>query len=134
MSDRKLLDSLKNLQNAVENLERAVEIPRDRELVAEGTIQRFETAIELFWKTLQRAMSYEGIKVKTPRESVKEAFRYGWLDDEQAWLDMLDSRNTTSHQYLAEELVSNNYDDIKRVAPILRKAFNLLRSRYSEPR
>jgi nucleotidyltransferase substrate binding protein (TIGR01987 family) len=101
--------------------------------VAEGTIHRFEMTIELFWKTLRRAIQYEGTRVETSRESLKEAFRIGWLDDEQVWLDMLDSRNTTSHQYLAEELASNNYEDIKKVTPILRKAFDHLRSRYPEP-
>jgi nucleotidyltransferase substrate binding protein (TIGR01987 family) len=124
---------LKNLQSALENLERAVQIPKDRELVAEGTIHRFEMTIELFWKTLMRAIRYEGTFVATSRESLKEAFRIGWLDDEQIWLDMLDSRNTTSHEYLAVELAENNYDDIKHVTPILRKAFDFLRSRYPEP-
>jgi nucleotidyltransferase substrate binding protein (TIGR01987 family) len=133
MSDRKLLDSLKNLQNALENLERAVQVPKDRELVAEGTIHRFEMTIELFWKTLRRAIRYEGNRVDTSRASLREAFRLGWLDDEQAWLDMLDSRNTTSHEYLAEELADNNYDDIKKLTPVLRRAFDRLRSRYPEP-
>jgi nucleotidyltransferase substrate binding protein (TIGR01987 family) len=132
MSERTVLDSLKNLQNALDNLERAVQIPRDRELVAEGTIQRFEMTIELFWKTLQRALNYEGNHVKFARESLREAFKAGWIDGEQVWLDMLDSRNTTSHQYLAEELVDNNYEDIKKVTPVLRRAFDFLRSRYPE--
>ena len=132
MSDRKFLDSLANLGKALENLERAVQIPKDRELVAEGTIQRFEITIELFWKTLQRAIRYEGMKVETPRESLKEAFRIGWLHDEQVWLDMLDSRNTTSHQYLDEELADDNYEDIKKVTPVIRSAFDLLRARYDE--
>ena len=130
MSERKLLDSLSNLENALQNLERAVEIPKDRELVAEGTIHRFEMTIELFWKTLRRAINFEGTHVKTSRASLKEAFRIGWLDEEQVWLDMLESRNTTSHEYLAEELAEDNYDDIKKVTPILREAFDTLRARY----
>ncbi len=77
MSDRKLLDSLNNLRNALENLERAVRIPKDRELVAEGTIHRFEMTIELFWKTLRRAVRYEGTRVESSRESLREAFRMG---------------------------------------------------------
>jgi nucleotidyltransferase substrate binding protein (TIGR01987 family) len=132
MSERKLLDSVGNLQRALDNLERAVAIPRDRELVAEGTIHRFEITIELFWKTLKRALRYEGFRVETSRDSLKEAFRINWLHDEQVWLDMLDSRNTTSHEYLSEELAENNYDDIKKVTPIIREAFDRLRSRYPE--
>ena len=130
MSERKLHDSLNNLEKVLINLERAVQIPKDRELVAEGTIHRFEMTIELFWKTLRRAITYEGTKVKTSRESLKEAFQLRWLHDEQVWLDMLDSRNTTSHEYLDEALAEDNYEDIVKVAPILRTAFDFLRQRY----
>ena len=129
---RKLEDSLRNLQRALEKLEHALTIPKERELVVEGTIHRFEVLIELFWKTLKRALEYEGLHANTPRDSVKEAFRIGWLHDEQAWLDMLESRNTTSHTYLAEELAEENYEDIRRVAPILRRAFDDVRARYPE--
>jgi nucleotidyltransferase substrate binding protein (TIGR01987 family) len=130
MSERKLQDSLANLEKAVANLERALTIPREQELAAEGTIHRFEIAIELMWKTLKRALEFEGLAPRTPRESLKEAFRVGWLHDEAAWLDMLDHRNTTSHTYLAEELVEENYNDIVKVTPVIRHALNLLLSRY----
>jgi len=130
MSERKLQDSLANLERAMSKLEDALRIPKDRELVTEGTIQRFEFVIELTWKTLKRALEYEGLHPKTPRESVKEAFRIGWLHDEQAWLDMLVQRNTTSHIYLHEELIDNNYEDIKKVTPTLKETVTFLREKY----
>ncbi|MBW4977754.1 HI0074 family nucleotidyltransferase substrate-binding subunit [Marinobacter adhaerens] len=132
MSDRKLQDSLGNLEKAMAKLESALQIPRNRELVVEGTIQRFEYVIELMWKTLKRALEFEGVYPKTPRESVKEAFKIGWLDDEDEWLDMLDSRNTTSHNYLDEEFAEDNYDDIVHVGPLLRKTVDFLRARYPQ--
>jgi nucleotidyltransferase substrate binding protein (TIGR01987 family) len=131
MSVRKLKDSLTNLESAVANLERAITIPRDRELVFEGTIHRFEVTIELMWKTLKRALEYEGLQPKTPRETLKEAFRIGWIDQETVWIDMLESRNTTSHQYLAEELLEQNYEDVVKVTPILRATLDFLKSRYA---
>jgi nucleotidyltransferase substrate binding protein (TIGR01987 family) len=130
MSERRLHDSMNNLERALVNLERAVQIPKDRELVAEGTIQRFEMTIELFWKTLRRVMQFEGMGARTSRDCLREAFRLSWLHDEQVWLDMLDSRNTTSHEYLDEALADDNYDDIKKVTPIIRQAFDVLRQRY----
>ena len=130
MSERKLQESLTNLEKALVKLEGALTIPRDRELVVEGTIQRFEYVIELMWKTLKRALEFEGIHPKTPRESVREAFKIGWLGDEDEWHDMLDSRNTTSHNYLDEELAENNYDDIIGVTPTLRKTCDFLRDKY----
>ncbi|MDF0715754.1 nucleotidyltransferase substrate binding protein [Muricauda sp. 334s03] len=66
-SKRKLTDSLKNLRKATDKLERALKIPVDRELVMEGTVQRYEITVELVWKTLQRALQYEGVYPKTPR-------------------------------------------------------------------
>jgi nucleotidyltransferase substrate binding protein (TIGR01987 family) len=130
MSVRKLKDSLNNLESAVSNLERAIVIPRNRELVFEGTIHRFEVTIELMWKTLKRALEYEGLQPKTPRETLKEAFRIGWLNDETIWIDMLEHRNTTSHQYLAEELLEENYEDVVKVTPILRGTLDFLKARY----
>jgi nucleotidyltransferase substrate binding protein (TIGR01987 family) len=131
MSARKLKDSLANLEKVVANLERALTVPRDRELVFEGTIQRFEITIELMWKTLKRALEFEGLHPKTPRESLKEAFQLGWLHDEGIWIDMLEQRNTTSHQYLAEELLEDNYEDVVKVTPILRTTLNFLLHRYA---
>jgi nucleotidyltransferase substrate binding protein (TIGR01987 family) len=131
MTLRKVQDSCKNLTSAVENLERALTLPVDRELVFEGTIQRYEVAIELMWKTLKRALEHEGFSPKTPRESVKEAFQAGWLHDEAEWLDMLNHRNRTSHVYLAEELAADAYNEVKNAVPHLRTALDLLAKRYA---
>jgi nucleotidyltransferase substrate binding protein (TIGR01987 family) len=130
MTIRKVHDSLTNLEAAVGKLEDALEIPKDRELVVEGTIQRFEYTIELMWKTLKRALDYEGIHPKSPRETLREAFQIGWLDDNDVWMDMLDQRNTTSHVYLHEELAEDNYEDIKEVTPFLRATLDFLLERY----
>lgn len=130
MSYRKLQDSLSNLAKAVEHLEEALKLPKQQDLVIEGTIQRFEYVIELMWKTLKRALEHEGIQPKTPRESVKEAFKIGWLDDENVWHEMLDSRNTTSHNYLDEQLILNSYHTIARLTPELRKTCDFLLNRY----
>ena len=132
MSTRKLHDSLTNLEKAVGKLEDALTIPKDRELVVEGTIQRFEVTIELMWKTLKRALAYEGIHTKSPRETLRESFQIEWLEDNDVWMDMLDQRNTTSHVYLDEVLVEENYEDIKKVTPILRATLDFLLERYPE--
>lgn len=132
--NRKLLDSLGNLRKAVDKLNSALLIPNDRELVVEGTIQRFEVVVELLWKTLKRALKFEGVRISpdTPRETMKEGFSIGWLHNEPIWQDLLDKRNTTSHQYLAEEFIEENYDDIKTVTPEIVIVLELLESRYLE--
>lgn len=134
MTERKLQDSLANLERATKKLESALLIPKERELVVEGTIQRFEMVVELVWKTLKRALEYEGLHPKTPRESLKAAFQIGWLHDEDVWLDILDQRNTTSHVYLSEEPAENNYEDIRKVTPVIRQVVDFLNGRYPNPR
>jgi nucleotidyltransferase substrate binding protein (TIGR01987 family) len=70
-------------------------------LEKEGTIRRFEFALELAWKTLKDFMEYEGrvIDPVTPRHVVKEGFAAHILRDGQVWIDMLDHRNLLSHTY-----------------------------------
>jgi len=130
--NRKLLDSLGNLRKAVDKLNSALAIPNDRELVVEGTIQRFEVVVELLWKTLRRALKFESVRINpdTPRETMKEGFAIGWLHNEPIWQDLLDKRNTTSHEYLDEAFVEDNYADIKKVTPEIIIVLELLEKRY----
>lgn len=130
-SKRKVTDSLQNLRKAADKLESALKIPVDRELVMEGTTQRFEVTVELVWKTLLRALEYEGIFPKSPRETMKKAFSTGWLDDEIVWQDLLDKRNTTSHEYLDEEFIENNYEDIKKIFPYIKSLLEFLEKKYN---
>ena len=99
----KLLISIGNLKRALRRLGEALQISDDNALVVDGTIQRFEFAIELCWKTLRRALLVEGIETTTPREALREAYRVHWLEDEAVWLSMLKDRNETSHVYSEEK-------------------------------
>ena len=95
MSNRKLLQSLGNLEKG--RLEEALAEDLSNSLLVDGTIQRFEFTIELYWKTLKQILDSEGIETKTPRETLKEAYQIGWINDEIAWLQMLKDRIETSH-------------------------------------
>ncbi len=94
----------------LENFERAVRLlrePLDRGVVTlstleqEGTVQRFEVALELGWKTLKDYLEAQGVEIApvTPRSVVKTAFTSRVLPDGQIWIDMLDHRNLLSHTY-----------------------------------
>lgn len=128
---RKLLDSLGNLRKAVDKLEEALRIPKDRELVVEGTIQRFETVVELVWKTLKRGLKYEGTHPNTPRETMIEGFAAGWLSDEIVWQDLLDHRNKSSHEYLDDDFIDEYYDEIGELFTPIKVLLEFLENRYS---
>ncbi len=125
MSAIKINQSLKNLGAALERLEEALQEPKRNKLAVDGTIQRFEFAIELFWKTLKRFLAEEGIEASTPREALQRAFESGWLMDETAWLQMLRDRNETSHVY--DKAVANSiYKRIKKYFPEMENVYRLL--------
>ena len=131
MSAAKNGNGIENLGNALKRLDEALRLPENGPLVVDGTIQRFEFVIELFWKTLMRLLASEGIQTSTPREAIKAAFRAGWIDDEEAWLAMIADRNATSHIY-NETQALHVYRRVRAHAPRLRKAYRLLK-RLSRP-
>ena len=70
------------------------------ELRRDGLIQRFEFTFELAWKSLKEYLEAQGYaELTTPRAVLREAFAARLIDDEAAWLAMLDARNRTSHIY-----------------------------------
>ncbi|ESU34239.1 hypothetical protein G3A_02090 [Bacillus sp. 17376] len=81
MSNRRLLQSVNNLEQAIARLEEALAEDLSNSLLVDGTIQRFESTIELYWKTLKRILVSEGIETRTPKETLKEAYQIGWLND-----------------------------------------------------
>lgn len=122
----KLDQSFANLERALGRLNETRTLDRDANpLLIDGTIQRFEFTIELFWKTLKRLLEYEGIEGATPREALKQAYAAKWLHDEQLWLDMLRDRNRTSHVY-DEEAAGEIFENIQRYLPELNRAFAYL--------
>lgn len=130
MSDqvRKLRTSIVNLDNAMKRLEEALEEDPSNSLIVDGTIQRFEFTIELYWKTLKRLLLIEGIETKTPRETLKEAYQAGWLNREEDWLQMLRDRNATSHTYdeaAAREIVEH----IHQYFPEMKKVFTFIKEK-----
>jgi len=84
MNARKVEVSLRNLRRALDRLGEALEVPESNTLAIDGSIQRFEFALELFWKTLKRLLAEEGVETSTPKDTLRKAFQAGWLTDEAA--------------------------------------------------
>ena len=98
-------------------LEEALAMPLSQPLVLDGTIQRFEFTFELAWKTLKVFLEDQGIQCQSPKGCLREAFRLGWIadEDEEKWLALLQARNMTSHVY-NEKMALEIYQTIKKHA------------------
>lgn len=69
------------------------------DLMRDAAIQRFEFTVELAWKAIQQKLRAEGIICRSPKECLKEAFTFGLVQDDPAWMRMMDDRNLTTHTY-----------------------------------
>ncbi len=70
------------------------------DIVKEGVIQRFEYTHELAWNVMKDFLTQVGnVQVFGSKDATKEAFAAGLISDGEVWMDMLASRNKTSHTY-----------------------------------
>ncbi len=70
------------------------------DLERDGMIQRFEYTQELAWKLLKNYIEYQGeAQMGGSRDTIRQAFRLGLIENSEPWFDMLESRNLTSHVY-----------------------------------
>ena len=95
-----------NYTKALKQLENAVELSIERELTVleeQGLIQAFEFTHELAWKTLKDFLNYKGnTEIYGSKDATREAFQYGLIEEGGIWMDMIVSRNSTSHTYNEE--------------------------------
>jgi len=71
----------------------------------------FEFTAELAWNTLKDLLEYQGENnIVGSREAINLAFKAGIITDGVSWLNMLKSRNLSSHIYnepIADEILSD---------------------------
>ena len=87
------------------------------EFVIGGVIDKFFIQFELGWKVLKELLVYEGVAAAqsgSPRQIVKEAYKFFACIDEEVWLSMLSQRNNMAHIYdeaAAKDLVQKIIKD-----------------------
>lgn len=82
------------------------------EMIKEGLIQRFEYTHELAWNVMKDYAEYQGNpNIGGSRDASREAFQLKLVTNGHIWMDMITSRNKTSHTY-NEETANEIYDKI----------------------
>jgi len=112
MQDIRWMQRFNNYKKALKQLQDAVELMGERELSIlekQGFIQAFEYTHELAWKTLKDFLENRGnTGIYGSRDATKKAFALGLIDDGEIWMQMIQSRNLTSHTYdenTADEII-----------------------------
>lgn len=110
-------------EKALFQLEKALAEP-ESEFVRDAVIQRFEFTYELAWKALKAYLATMDMTVLSPKETLKVAYQQGLLDDVDAWGELHQKRNLTSHTY-DEALAESVYDYLKITGVSLFKKLQL---------
>ena len=109
-----------NYKKALSQLQDAAKLAEERELTPlekQGVIQAFEYTHELAWKTLKDFLEYKGSTdaIFGSKDATRQAFSYEIIENGDDWMQMVKSRNLTSHTYNEEtveeivNLVLNTY-------------------------
>jgi nucleotidyltransferase substrate binding protein (TIGR01987 family) len=97
--------ALNKLMEAVEYATKNADIITEvlSDIVKEGIIQCFEYTHELAWNTMKDYAAYQGnSSIGGSRDATREAFQLKLIDEGYIWMDMINSRNQTSHTYNEE--------------------------------
>ncbi|MBC7399275.1 MAG: nucleotidyltransferase substrate binding protein [Mucilaginibacter sp.] len=108
--DIRWLQRFANYRKALGQLEKFIVKGELSELEEQGLIKAFEYTYELAWNTMKDYLDYQGIlDVAGSRDTIREAFKISLISDGEEWMNMLVSRNLTSHSYneeTADEIAS----------------------------
>ena len=97
-------------------MSKAIALSNERpltDLEEQGMIQAFEYTHELAWKTMKDFLEEKGsAKIYGSKDATREAFQAELIVDGETWMQMIKSRNDTSHTY-NEETADEIAMDIK---------------------
>jgi nucleotidyltransferase substrate binding protein (TIGR01987 family) len=109
-SDIRWIQRFNNFKKAFSQLEEAEELAQERslsKLEEQGLIQAFEYTHELAWKTLKDFLENRGVQnLYGSKDTTRAAFKAGLIGSGEIWMDMIVSRNLTSHTY--DDTTANN--------------------------
>lgn len=112
--DTRWLQRFQNYQRAFDQLKKAVTLAQARplsDLEKQGLIQAFEFTHELAWNVMKDFLFYQGqSNIMGSRDATRESFNLGIIENGEAWMEMIKSRNKTTYTYnqtVADEIVQN---------------------------
>lgn len=111
LKDIRWKQRFENFDKSYKLLNKYAKQPITTELERAGIIQFFEMTFELAWKVLKDYLEAQEYLVKSPRETVKQAFQIGLIDNGHVCMDALSNRNLTTHTY-DEELANKMTNEI----------------------
>ena len=133
MEDIRWQQRFSNYQKALAQLERFIEPPALNEREQQGLIKAFEYSFELAWNTLRDLLRSQGnAMLLGSRDTLREAFRLGLIEQGETWMLMIQDRNLTSHTYnrATADAIADHITD--RYLPCFRQLHSRLEQRLQQ--
>ena len=116
MNDIRWEQRFSNFNKALKKLSEAIGYVKNKpkeevldEILKEGIIQRFEYTHELAWNVMKDFLLEIGdVTLYGSKDATREAFKTELIKDGDVWMEMIKSRNKTSHTY-NEEIAQEIY-------------------------
>lgn len=128
----KRIDSFNSLMRELEEAKYRNDIQTDR-FVLSGLIQKYNLAFDLAWKSMKDILTgYHGLSdfsTGSPRETLEAAYRNRLIDDDEAWIKMMRTRNKLAHDYNSDFAYQVIDEIISRYIPVFEK-FQMVCGRY----
>ena len=110
-----------NYRKTLHQLSKFIDKGSLSELEEQGLIKAFEYTYELAWNTLKDFLEFRGQSdLYGSRDAFQKAFELGLIKNGQGWMDMLKSRNQTSHTYNEDTARQISQAVINRYYPLLK--------------
>ena len=133
-NDIRWVQRFSNYSRALARLSDALNLAKERpltDLEKQGLIQAFEFTHELAWKTLKDLLEHRGnSEIYGSKDATRQAFHLGLIENGETWMDMIKSRNETSHTYdeaTAEKICSAIIDHYSTELAHLEQRLNQLK-------
>ena len=112
-----------NYQKALRQLQKFIDKGELSELEEQGLIKSFEYTYELAWNTVKDFLEFQGHSdIFGSRDAFRKAFQLGIIEDGEVWMDMIQSRNRTTHTYneetaneISRTVISVYFDAFKKL-------------------
>lgn len=130
---------LESYSKALRRLSEIVNCAKSRELSdfeKDGLVQRFEFTHEMAWKLMMSFCRHQSPETELfgSKDSTRWAFTHGLIIDGELWMQMIQSRNSTSHNYdgsVADQVVQRV---VKEYFPSMLAFHDKMQGLSSEPK
>lgn len=139
MSDERVprwKERLATFDAALARLSDVVSLSHERKLneyECDSLIKRFEFSYEMAWKVMMSFEKENGVEgILGSKDVVRHAQAMQLIENGEAWMDMIDARNRTSHVYDEQMVVDVADDIVETFFPLLVELKNKLKSVCSD--